>query len=831
MNIIDIGDYKRLLTMSDVLRIFGFPSNKTLVNCPFHEDKEPSFRVDEYHGYCFSCQTHVDTLDFISFQLTGQRKASGESLFKAINWICDQTGTPRPSHDPQFKERANRLQNIREAYSAVWADALVNSRPGVAYLGSRGISETTAEKNCGYLAPNYKPRDWEQAKAAGLVSQHDNLLFAGRCIIPIFHHGEIVNFYGRAIRKDQKPNHIYCAGTDPRMPETLWGLNNVNGDSVTICESIIDGLTLRDRGLLNTTSVFGASGMTPARIKALKDRGVSSVQLIFDTDPNTAGQTGVLKTGAALLRQGIAVTVRELPPGPNNSKMDLNLYFQLHGIEEFNKIEAIPILDKLLEPAKAAGDPETRLRALQPVIEIIADRPDTTWSEYAKIVKKHIPDLDLRNIQKQIRAVHKYKSDDKSRDEKTFKPLVWAQKICETSRFLFSQGEFYRYETGYYQRMEAEQISRIIIDAVASDDIRSFEVEDIRRFIQVEAFQTHEMVNPSHLINLENCVLDTSGAEPVFKKQTSDVFLTYKVPVEFDESASCSLWLQTVQEILPDQQLQLLLSQIFGYSLTTDISFQTGFYQYGTGSNGKSLVMGVLQRLLGVKNYSSLGLSDFRERFRLAELEGKLVNFTSEQGRDEILDDGTIKSVITGDPILAERKYQQPFNLQSHAKLIVSSNNLPRTADSSLGFLRRWKFIPFVTVFNGHNTDLNRLDRIVDTELPGVLNWSLGGLKVLKRNKGFIETAAMKELKDSFKRRTNPILNFVEESLQVTPGNDLLRGDPKKLYKEYREWAEEAGVKPFGRNHFYEKLEQATGVKRIKSREKHYFPGIISNKT
>ena len=160
-------------------------------------------------------------------------------------------------------------------------------------------------------------------------------------------------------------------------------------------------------------------------------------------------------------------------------------------------------------------------------------------------------------------------------------------------------------------------------------------------------------------------------------------------------TAQWPLWKKFLDEVLPDDSLQLLLSEIFGYCLTPSISFHKAFFLVGDGANGKSVVLDVLEALVGVENCSALMLSDLNERFRLAELLGKLVNIVQEVEAKSLLADARFKSVVAGDPQVGERKNQHPFKFRPFAKWVVACNALPASRDRSYGFLRRIVILPF----------------------------------------------------------------------------------------------------------------------------------------
>jgi putative DNA primase/helicase len=349
-------------------------------------------------------------------------------------------------------------------------------------------------------------------------------------------------------------------------------------------------------------------------------------------------------------------------------------------------------------------------------------------------------------------------------------------------------------------------------------------LEAVRKFLNSTQFVRPERVNPRKWLNLRNKLLDLESGSVI--DHTPDVLSTVQSQTEFNPKAECPLWTQTVEEILPDPDSRKLLAQIFGYSLTADNSYQKSFVFHGEGANGKSVVTAILLALVGKDNCSALHLADFKDKFRLAELQNRLVNFSAEVDAKGLINDARIKAIITGDPMTAERKNQQPFVFTPFCKLIISCNHLPQTTDRSHGYFRRWIILPFPVTFPPERWDRHRAHKIIQTELSGVLNWSIAGLKLLKDKGHFIEPQATVEALQEYRRQTDPTIEFIEERLRVVDEHD--HGSPlQEVYKAYQSWTGDSGTQPLGRNNFYKSLCRNIGREQAKDREiGRFIPGL-----
>jgi len=810
--------YRTALPMPDACRCLGIDLNGTgFIPCPWHDEKTPSMKVYDDHVHCFGCGAHADNIAIV-------QQVKSYDFWQALNWIADQAGISRPKRDPEAQKRYEAVLSVADTYSQVYHDSLQDSESALAYLENRGISRKTATGKVGYLPKSYKPRDLEAAKQAGLLSKDkNNFLFLDRLIIPITHRGQIVSLYGRALKDDHIPKHVYPGITDPPMPATLWNLDASRGlKEVYLAESIIDGLTLIDRGFTNAIGLFGTQGLTDARLEALKKTNIEKIILCFDIDSNGSGQAGALRAGEKLFRAGFDVRILELSLEPGQDKTDLNSYFQDHTAADFEQLQPRDFFTVKLDTLPSTGTPRERYKALAPVLKLISEQPELLWKEYANIVSAGFPSLDKRKIEKEI-SQHRKESSDAEEAGKRFLPLAYVERIQEQAPVICFDGRYFRYTAGVYSPWYSEEVDQATIGLIGRGT-QSNQLDSVRKFIGAVCFVRPEKVNPRGLLNLKNGILDLSLG--TLEKHSPDFLFTVQSETAFDPKAECPVWLQTIAEILPDAELRKLLAQIFGYCLTPDNSQQKGFIFYGDGGNGKSLITDVLEALAGRDNCSALHLSDFKERFRLAELQNKLVNFSTEVEAKGLVNDARLKGVITGDPLTAERKNQQPFVFRPFNKLIVSCNNLPQTTDKSAGYFRRWIIVPFTETFTGKKRDPRRARTIIETELSGVLNWSIGGYKSLIDAGAFIEPAASAEALQDYRRQTDPTVDFVEECLRILPQDN---GSPlQEVFKSYQKWTAENGNQPLGRNNFNKALARTTERRIMKDRSgARYLPGVF----
>ncbi|MBF6654054.1 hypothetical protein C3B47_14455, partial [Flavobacterium columnare] len=111
----EIQEIKSQLTISNVLHYYGLKTDKqSRLNCPFHEDKTPSFQVyyKTQTAYCFSsnCKTHGKSIDVIDFILHKENCTKAEAINKAKEILGHQEPSRTERYQPNLS-RENFLAN------------------------------------------------------------------------------------------------------------------------------------------------------------------------------------------------------------------------------------------------------------------------------------------------------------------------------------------------------------------------------------------------------------------------------------------------------------------------------------------------------------------------------------------------------------------------------------------------------------------------------------------------------------------------------------------------------------------------------------------------
>jgi len=372
--------------------------------------------------------------------------------------------------------------------------------------------------------------------------------------------------------------------------------------------------------------------------------------------------------------------------------------------------------------------------------------------------------------------------------KKTFIPKRLADYLLTQHHIKYAAGMLWVYRNGVYVS-EGERILTWAGQQLFGDERRQNRIEETLRYIEVETYA--EMPPPDlTLINLLNGRLE--WATDTVHPHNPDVFTVIQLPINYDPHATCPTFDGYLDTTL-DEEMIPLVEEIIGYLLTPDTRYEKAVMLTGDGENGKSVFIDTLTALLGSQHVSNVALQDLEEnRFRLAELFGKLGNFFADLDPRALKSSSIFKTLVTGDEIEAEHKFKDPFKFRNVARLVFSANKLPASSDRTHAFYRRWHVIPFTRTFTEETRDTDLRAKLV-CELPGILNRALRGLKRLSAQKGFTVPQAVKDALSAYERQNDSLATFLEEAVDRGPTLSVTK---QRFYQRYCRWCDLYRLRP-----------------------------------
>ncbi len=404
-----------------------------------------------------------------------------------------------------------------------------------------------------------------------------------------------------------------------------------------------------------------------------------------------------------------------------------------------------------------------------------------------------------------------------------FLPFVLAKHLSETRDVYYGGESFLIYENGVYNISGEKEAGRIIMDYMLPNYCIMASIRDCRDQWDILVSKDFDDFNRNpYLVNVRNGLLDIRDMS--FKEHTPSYLSTVQLNVEYNPQVDCPQFKKFLNEVL-DCKLIPLVQEIVGYLLTTNTASQKAFVFWGPARTGKSTLLWVVEYLLlGKKNVSNIPWQEIGDKFKTAELLGKLANVFSDLPSKSIDDTGIFKVVTGEDYLMAEKKNKNPFKFKPFARLVFSCNELPRNyVDRTEGFYRRLIIVPF-----NRQIEKSKIDKALkykfQREKEGILNWALEGLKRLYENNfEFSENELTDGVKKEYKRENNNVISFVEECCEL---DGLFSCSRIEIYEAYKEFCVEAGLKALSQIKFNKELEGNFNITRSRSGKLRLWNGV-----
>ena len=312
----------------------------------------------------------------------------------------------------------------------------------------------------------------------------------------------------------------------------------------------------------------------------------------------------------------------------------------------------------------------------------------------------------------------------------------------------------------------------------------------------------------SNLIAFENGLYDL--VDDSFVDFSPDHVITNKIGWRYNPDAYSELADHVLNRIAcNDTQIRALLEEAIGYCFYRRNELGTAFILTGDKSNGKSTFLSMVQTLLGEDNISSLDLKGLGDRFKTAEMFGKLANIGDDIGDEFIANPAIFKKLVTGERVSAERKGQNPFEFNNYSKFLFSANNIPRIKDKTGAVQRRLIIIPFNATFSKADPDFRPF---IKHELKNadvmeyLIVLGLAGLKRVLTNRAFTTSDKVQAAIDEYEEQNNPILGFFREC--EDEGFQIENEPTNKVYKRYQEYCIANSLQPMSNVEFSKQVNR-----------------------
>lgn len=365
--------------------------------------------------------------------------------------------------------------------------------------------------------------------------------------------------------------------------------------------------------------------------------------------------------------------------------------------------------------------------------------------------------------------------------------------------------EMLRYQNGVYTENAREVIRlelecrygdlrvgrRFLLNSKIKDEIidKVESLSFINQYRQISPVRIPTFDADLDIINMSNGLYNWRTGE--FRSHRPDYLSRIQIPIEYNPDAESVVLNEIIDDVL-DPEDRIKFKEFIAYCFYRSYKIQKSMIFFGPAGSGKSVLIKILQNMLGIENCTSVSLQDLGgrhfDKFAIAKLYNKLLNVAGDMDDTAIPEVGKFKMLTSGSDLISARKpYGQPFEFINFAKILLSANSLPPVNDKSDGFYRRVEIIEFKNKFSINSDKSHRLSSLDDPkELSGLFNECIKLLPDLLNHGDFSYSNCTKTVREFYYRASNTIETFVDECVQ--PGEGYITKE--ELYQAYLRYCE-----------------------------------------
>jgi len=318
----------------------------------------------------------------------------------------------------------------------------------------------------------------------------------------------------------------------------------------------------------------------------------------------------------------------------------------------------------------------------------------------------------------------------------------------------------------------------------------------------------HDRTDFNHdpnIINVKNGLLNVITG--FLAQHTPEYLSNVQIPVKYVPGVDCPAIKQFLIDIHNPEDIPTM-QELFGYLLTRDYRIQKSFLGVGGGENGKSTEQRLIESFIGKDNCSHKSWQQLENnRFASSALEGKAVNMFADLPSNGVDTTTTFKMLTGGDGIDAERKFKDSYSFLNFAKLIFSTNKPPKVEnEDSYAFWRRWIILEYPRQFTDKDKKPNILQELTaPSELSGLLNYALEGLKRLLVNNKFTYSRSVEDVTEYYMKAADPVYAFGAGNKCELDSNATVPKDA--LYDAFKAYCEQNKIPILKPNAFARALQ------------------------
>ena len=441
-----------------------------LGNCPFHDEKTPSFTVSPTKGIykCFGCGKGGHAVKFVM-------EIDQLSYPEALKYLAKKYNieVQEEEQTPEQIEKANARESLfivnsyaKDYFQDSLNKSIEGKAVGLSYFKERDVSVEMIDK----FQLGYNPDNWDAFTKSALEASYKKEFlektglsifkddkafdrFKGRIIFPIHSiSGRIVGFGGRTLKKDDKAKYLNSPESEIyHKSKVLYGIYFsksaiVKNDNCLIVEGYTDVISMHQSGIENVVASSGTA-LGTEQIKLI-GRYTKNITLLFDSD--NAGIKAATKAIDLILAESMTVKIALLPEGEDPDSYAKK--FGGEGLTHFinkNSKDFVEFKIALLDE-KSKNDPIKKVSLINNIMLSIALIPDGITREVYIDKCSKLLEVGKAELEKKVHElIHKTKPVKKA-ERQTAKKIEQTQTVTkDKAKSEFQEKDIIRFMLQY----------------------------------------------------------------------------------------------------------------------------------------------------------------------------------------------------------------------------------------------------------------------------------------------------------------------------------------------------------------------------------------------
>ncbi len=462
--------------------------NSFVGNCPFHNEKTPSFNVnnDKSLFYCFGCKTGGNIVNFIS-------KYKNLQFIESLIYISQYSGIPYiyDQKKSTISSEARLLTNILNKSNTLFKELLIKKTIAYKYIKERGVTDEALKIfNIGFAPDHNDLLKFLELKGFGFdeIKKTDLLIknkkgeffgrFSNRITFPIHNFSDDIVGFGARTIQNSKIKYINSQESLVfKKSQLLYGLKenllHIRSEKeLFLVEGYMDVIKLYCSGIKNAVSTLGT---TLSEMQLKKMWNFSDIPYVcFDGDD--AGQSASKKIAEKVLKFLLPGKSLKFVSIPEN--LDPDSFLQNNNKEDFlalkNKAKDLSmIIWEGIENSISNPTPESVALIDNKINEIVKKIDDVSVSkEYFRFLKSQKENFiwNRNKIRKVVTEKPYLNKTIENINEKLFLVMIIFYK---------------NYLTDYHEEIFQIKLSNDLLENVKAEVLRSYTVES-KSFLKEE---------------------------------------------------------------------------------------------------------------------------------------------------------------------------------------------------------------------------------------------------------------------------------------------------------------------------------------------------------